>query len=382
MADSLTAARVVDLARSRAPEARLAETRVLEARGRLAGARALAQENPEIEAVANSDERFERRSEVEVTVPLGFGIRRLQRMGVARAEVEGEERLLADARGRAIGTALAAWYRVLHAERRVALAREAGALTAELERAAEERFRSGDAARLDLNVAVTEHARAESDFHSRERDLAAARAGLAAALGLSSGGSLAMSGDLGDRTLLDAAVATADPARRPDVQAAESESRAASRALGLARTALLPDLALRWKYGHEGGESVERAGLAVTVPLFNHGQAERGEARARRERARIELERRRAAAASEAEGARAAYASAVAAAQALGERGVPRALETEGMALESYRAGKADLAAVLFARRAALDTRIEHLDRELDAALAAIDLAVATGALR
>jgi cobalt-zinc-cadmium efflux system outer membrane protein len=144
--------------------------------------------------------------------------------------------------------------------------------------------------------------------------------------------------------------------------------------------ALVPEVSLRWNYGHEDGQSVERRGLAVTVPLFNLGQGERGEARARRERARVELESRQVAAATEAEAARAAYSTAVEAAHQLGERGVPRALETEAMARESYRAGKMDLPAVLVVRREALDTRREYLDRLLEAALSGIDLAVATGA--
>jgi cobalt-zinc-cadmium efflux system outer membrane protein len=380
LSDSLTAARVVELAGTRAPEVLIAQTRVLEARGRLAGARALVQENPAIEGVANSDRRFERRSELEFTLPIELGIRRSKRIAVARAEMQREDHLVGNTRRQAIGVALAAYYRVLHAEQRIVAARERKALAEELLRVAVEKHRTGDAARLDVNVAETELSRAESEILSEERALAGARADLAIVLGLQWSATLAVAGELSDRSYLDRLPGGAEPGQRPDVLAAQSEVRAAAAGLALGWAALIPDVALRWNHGHEDGQSVERRGLGVTVPLFNLGQGERGEARARRERARVELESRQVAAAVEAEAARTAYSAAVAAARQLEEHGVPRALETEAMARESYRAGKMDLPAVLVVRREALDTRREHLDRLLEAALSGIDLAVATGA--
>lgn len=378
--DSLTAARVAELAGTRAPEVLIAQTRVLEARGRLAGARTLVQQNPTIDAVANSDRRFERRSELELTLPIELGIRRSKRMGVARAEVQREVHLVGDTRRHAIGAALAAYYRVLHVAQRVVAAQERKALAEELHRVATEKFRTGDAARLDVNVAEIELSRAASDILSEERALAVMRADLAIVLGLPWSATLAVAGELSDRSFFDHQPAGVEPGQRADVLAAQSEVRAAAAGLALGRLALLPDVSLRWNYGHEDGQSVERRGLAVTVPLFNLGQGERGEARARRERARVELESRQVAAATEAEAARVAYSAAVAAARQLEDHGVPRALETEVMARESYRAGKMDLPAVLVVRREALDTRREYLDRLLEAALSGIDLAVATGA--
>src|SRR6188474_260313 len=110
--DSLTAERVVALARASAPRVRVAESRVQEARGKLSGAQALGRENPSIEGVA-ATEGPERRTEWELTVPLQFGLGRSSGIGVARAELSREEQLLADARRGAVGAALAAYYRVL-----------------------------------------------------------------------------------------------------------------------------------------------------------------------------------------------------------------------------------------------------------------------------
>ena len=377
--DSLTAERVVALARARAPQVRVAESRVLEARGRLAGARALGQENPTIEGVANTKDGFEQRTQWELSVPIGIGLSWAGRTGVANAELQREQQLVADARRGAVGAALAAYYRVLHAERRIGLARERQSVAGELHRTAIERNRAGEVPRLEVLVTETEEIRAESELRTEEQGLARARITLAAALALSSGESLAVAGDLSDRLLLTQTLATSDTTPRADVLAADRELRAAKASKTLARTELLPSLAFRLNYGHEAGETIVQPGLAVTVPLFQHGQESRQVAQAREARANVELERVRNNASAEAEGLARIYAAATSAAEQLGSRALPRVEESETMVRESYRAGKIDLPALLVVRRDLLDTRREYLDRLLDAALAGIDLAVARG---
>lgn len=378
-ADSLTAERVVVLARARAPQVRVAESHVLEARGRLAGARALGQENPTIEGVANTKDGFEQRTQWELSVPIGIGLSWAGRTGVANAELQREEQLVADARRGAVGAALAAYYRVLHAERRIGLARERQSVAGELHRTAIERHRAGDVPRLEVLVTETEEIRAESELRTEEQGLARARITLAAALALPSGESLAVAGDLSDRLLLTQTLATSETAERADVLAADRELRAAKASKTLARSELLPGLAFRLNYGHEDGEAIVQPGLAVTVPLFQRGQESRQVAQAREMRASVELERIRNDATAEAQGLARIYEAATSAAEQLGSRALPRVEESETMVRESYRAGKIDLPALLVVRRDLLDTRREYLDRLLDAALAGIDLAVARG---
>ncbi len=377
--DSLTAERVVELARSRAPQVRVAESHVLEARGRLAGARALGQENPTVEGVASSVDRFERRTQWELQVPVGIGLGWWSRTGVARAELERERQLVADARRGAVAAALAGYYRVLHASRRVELAKEGRAVADELHHTAIERHRAGEVPRLEVLITETQGIRAESEFLAEEQGLARARIALAAALGLPSGGSALVAGDLADRSLLTRTLAAQEPARRADVLAADQELRAAKAARALARTELLPGLAFRLNYGHEAGEALVQPGLAVTLPLFQHGQEDRRVARAREMRATAELERARNAASAEAAELTTVFEAATRAADELGSRAMPLVDESESMVRESYRAGKIDLPTLLIVRRDLLETRREFLDRLLDAALAGIDLAVARG---
>ena len=376
--DSLTAERVVALARASAPRVRVAEARVQEARGRLSGARALGRENPSFEGVA-ATEGPEQRTEWELTVPLQFGIGRSSGIGVASAELKRDTELLADARRGAVGAALAAYYRVLHGSARVGLARERLDVSREIRRSAAERHRSGDVPRLELLLAETEEVRAESELLAEEQSMARERIDLAVTLGLASGLNLSVAGDLGDRGYLARTLESPPTERRADVLAAEQEVRASGSARTHARSSILPGLEFLLHYDHEDGESVLKPGVGVTVPLFQHGQESRATAGAREQNAKSELEATRNAAAAEAEGLERVYAGATRAAEQLGTRAIPHVDESERMIRESYLAGKIALPAMLFVRRDLLDARREYLDRLLDAALAAIDLAVARG---
>ena len=378
--ETLTVERVIALARTRAPEVRLAQNRVLEARGRLAGARALHTENPTLEAVAATSSRVDRRTQWVLAVPFELGLQRSYRVGTARAELRRDEYLAVEARRLTLGRVLAAYYLLVHAERRLELARERRTVAARLLQVATERHRSGDVARLDVRVAETELARAGSEVSSQEHNVARSRLDLALQLGLPSPNRVVVRGDLADHSAF--ADTAADGGARPDVQAASQELAAARSQLGLARSAYLPQLAFRLDYGHENGQSVTRPGVGVTVPLFNAGQGERGAARARVDRARIELERQQTTSQAEREGTSAAYAASLEAVRELEERGLPPAIETASLADESYRAGKIDLAVFLVVRRDVLDAQREFANRQLDAALAGIEHAVASGRLR
>jgi cobalt-zinc-cadmium efflux system outer membrane protein len=350
---------------------------VSEARGRLAGARVLAADNPVIEGVRSSDPS---RTTLELTVPLGGGLRRSRRIAEARFGVEQEEFLEADARLRVVGEALDAYYEVLHAEQHLAIANDRRELASDLVGIAADRLEAGDAARLEVLVAESELSRAESEVLARRRDVTESRRQLATLLGLPSGAALEVAGDLRDRTLLDAVVApTAKP--RADVLAAERHLKAANAAVSLAGAWPIPDVSFRLNYERAESDDVFSPGLALSIPLFDRGQGARAEARARRERATIQLEALRAMALAQTESARAAYAGMSASAREIEERALPRALEVESLARQSYEAGKLDLPSFLLVRSGALDTRREHADRLLEAARTGIDFAVALGAL-
>lgn len=377
-AESLTATRVAAMAATQSPRVLLATTQVDEARGRLSGAHVLAVDNPVLEGVRSVGED-EPESELEMTLPLGFGLRRSYRIAQARAGLDREEFLEADARVQSVAAALSAYFRVLHADQGLAIAVEQRQVADELVSASASRLEAGDGTRLELLVAETERSRAESEMLASRRFVAETRLDLANVLGLAIDSELEVAGELGDRSILDAAIMAA-PKRRSDLLAAESDFQSTKAAVSGANAAWLPDVALRMKMTSVGDEETLSPGLAMSLPLFNRGQGLREESLARREGAAIRLRSLESLANAEAKSARIAYESMSASARELQERALPRALEVGDLSRQSYVAGKMDLAALLVVRGTALAARRETVDRLLEAALTGVALTVALGA--
>lgn len=379
----LTRDRVIAIARKQAPAVRAAATRTLEARGRLVGARVLLPENPVLEVMAGprwSDSRSVD-AELQLAVPIPLGGKRDKRVAVAAAGIERDVELSRDAERASVGLALAAYYRAVQAKARVEVSRARKTLADSLLQIANERRRAGDVSQLEVNLATNEVTRAESEILAVEGALARARADLATTLGLTTISGLDVDGELGDRAWFDLA-AQATGSERSDVRAARAEVAGTGSEVALADAARFPDLSLRVAYKREDiGTDIVLGGLAISLPFFSRGQGERAESRARAARARVELETRQSAVAVEVEGARATYASAVSAVKTLEDKGLQLAIQNESMARESYRAGKIDLATLLVIQREALETRREHLEGQLEAALAGVELRVALGVL-
>ena len=381
-ADTFTFDDVVARARASAFEVRFAEARLIEARGRLSGARALSQENPALSATTgerrgdvDSDE-----SEIALTIPFGFGLARGPRVAMAESDLSREEANLLDARRLAIGRAAAAFYGVLHAERLAAIAEERQSLADSLLETARERERAGDVAQFDVAVAESERGRAESELLAQRAAVARALGDLAKSIGLASVAGLEVEGDLSDVERLDSLIAWGGAApERPDIAAARAHVAMRASEAKLAGRERLPDIALLGSTAREEGDEIVQAGAEITLPIFQRGQGSRGETEGRRALAHSEQEAALAAAAIERESADAAY---VAANDALGrfeEDALPRALAYGGMATESYRVGRMDLPTLLLIRKEALETKREHAERMHEKALAAIDVAVARG---
>ena len=378
-AEPLTVKRVVEIAATSSPESRIASARVQEAQGRLSSARVIATDNPTIEGLRGTTDTEIESTEIDLTVPIGFGFRRKYRVREASSAVEREQYLETDSRRHAVGRALRAFFRVLYFEQRLSIAKDGSRLAQDLVGVAADRFEAGDAARLDVIIAEGEWSRAKSEILAEEANVSESRADLARVLGFPSGDSLEISGDLGDRSFFLAEVDSVAIHNRADILAARSEMKAAEAAVSGSNAAALPELAFRMDYEKTEDEDLLRPGLALSIPLFDRGQGLRGEAKARRLRASIELETQTSAALAEYEGARSAYRSMDASAEEIEKEAAPRAQEIEQLASQSYAAGKLDLPSLLVIRRNAVDTRREHTDRQLDAALAGIALFLAAG---
>ena len=377
---ALTQTRVIELSGAGMPDICLAATRVAEEEAKLIGAQVRTLENPKLDLAAGprNGEQSTFDAEVGLEIPVELGARREKRIALAQAGILREKHGVEDVRRRAVTAALAAYYRVLHAEENLAVARERKQLAEELVRIATERLGAGDAAKFEVNLAQTELIRAESEISSALGKREQARTALARTLGLPAAADLQVEGTIRDRNLFDA-IRSAAPRERPDLLAARADLVAAEAAVSLAKAEQLPDLALRLSYQREGDENIALAGISVALPFVNPRRGPVLEAQAHRERARIAAEALKATVTAEQEGARRTYDAAIESVNRLERDGLALQHENESLAAESYRAGKITLSTLIQIRRELLETRREYLDRLLEAADAGVELAAARG---
>lgn len=376
--EPLTLSRVIELARARAPDPQISRARITEATGAFIGARQRATRNATLQADIGPRIGDGRSTDLQTTlsVPLDLGGRRAGRVAVVEAAVELERAKTTEVERVTIAAAVSAYYHVLHGDRRLALAEERVRLATEAETTARQRMRAGDIAEFEVNLARGEVARAKSAVVAATGDRTRARAELATILGISNT-SISVSGDLGNRNYLER---SGDPTSRSDLRMLALEVRLANTEGASARTSRWPQLDLRFSFEHERDADIVLGGVSLELPFFDRGQGEQARATARGQRARTELAIRTNQITSAVEGARITYDAAVAAAEILEREAVPLSIENATAAFASYRAGKLDIGALLVIRREVLDTRREHLDRLLDAALAGVDLWIARGA--
>ncbi len=378
---NLTRERVIGLARSSSPSVRVARTAVDEERADLIGARIFARDNPVLEAVAGPRWGDETSIDLEATlaIPIELGGKRRKRIAAAQAAIERASAEVAAGEQEAISRALRAYYAALHAQERVRLAEERKRLADQLLDAARSRLEAGDIAELEVNLAATEVARAESEVLAEAADVERARGELAIILGLDGPDAAVVVGALGERGAFDAL----QPSERADVTAARVAIDEEQAAVVSADAARFPDFNVRVTYSREdGGTDIVLAGLAFTLPLFDRGQGERAAARARVRRAELALELTEDAIATEVEVATRAYRTSVASVMKLEEDALPLVQRNEQLSVTAYQSGKADIGTVILVRREALETRHEYLKRQLEAALAGVELSRALGVLR
>lgn len=379
--DELTLTRVIELAATNSPEVRLSVTRIAEGEARRAGAEIRTLENPKFDLAAGPRNGTDSSVDLEVgfEIPFELGNRRSKRVAVAQAGIQREHYAAGEVRRLSVAAAVSAYYRALHSEERLRSARNRKILADEQMRIARERHLTGDVAQFEVNLARTEVGRAASEISAAEGRAAQARTILAKTLGRPSAVGIQVVGDLKDRALFDAILASTSARDRDDLLAARAEVAASGAAIDLAKAEGMPDLAFRLSYKREGNDNIALGGLTVSLPFLNPRTGPVQEAQVQHQRAKLAAELRHAAISAEVEGARAAYGGAVESLRRMEMDALALMQENETLANESYRAGKINLSTLLQVRRDALETRREYLERLLEAADAGIELALATG---
>ena len=379
----LTLADVLAKAREQAPEIVSARLALAEARGRVTGASIRQQANPEIDVNVGNRQANELR-----TTDLEFGAvqmfepsgRRAARVAGATAQLD-QATASADETTREILREAASWfYQAVYARERIRLLTASEALAKAIHDTADRRYRAGDIAVLDVNLARAALARARSDREGGEAELAAALGGLRALLRLDD--PIAVQGTLTTGAPPDAAALARSAERRPDIRALEAAVRDAEADISLGKTQGKPNYGVGVRYRREEGDHIVLGGITFTLPVFSKGQELIAVGTARSTRLRAELEAVRSRVRIELQTALTSYELRAAAARVLAAEALPGLDENEALTTRSFEVGQIGMPDVLLIRREILETRSQYLFTLLEAALARIAVDATAAVLR
>lgn len=373
--DPLTLDRTLTLAAQRSPALRAAqhEQAAVEGAGRGAGAPS----NPVVTAGVGGRTSS---AEPEVGVGLSQSLP-LAQIGparrAARATTDASTAWTDEVWRRTVAHVSETFYAVVHADERVRIADESARLAAEVLASVRARADIGDAASLEVVIAELAHSRALA----RAAGERAAREQAVGALGLAldlEPSAVRVAGPLLDRARY-APATQHDLAGRTDLAALGEEVALAEARGRLAHARALPGFGLWGEYAREEGESVVMGGLSLELPLFRTAQGDRAEASARARQAEHALATGRRAASAELDVASRVYALRLQAADVLEADALPRALQQSQAATTAFELGALALSELLLIRGQAAQARIEHVDAQLAAALAGVELLAAAG---
>ena len=381
--DPLTMADVLSRARARAPEIVSARLAIEEARGRLAGASLRVQANPEVDIGIGSRQGGNARS-----TALEFGVaqtfeparRRSARMAGASAGLDGRTATADETIRVVLQDAATTFHEAVYAAERIRLLASAEQLAARVLDATDRRFRSGELAVLDVNIARASLARTRADREGAEASQVEALGRLRVLLGLDAG--LSVAGDLSLGPEVDLQALMRASAERPEIRALEAAVREADAEAQLGRTFSKPEYGFAVRYQREEGDQIVLGGVTLTLPVFSKGQELQAIGSARASRLRVELDAARTRVQVELGTAIEASQRRVRAARVLEGEALPGLDENETLATRSFEVGQLGLPDLLLIRREIFETRFQHLDTLLEAALARVAVDASAAVLR
>lgn len=218
---------------------------------------------------------------------------------------------------------------------------------------------------LDVISLETDVARARSDY---EGALSACNGALFGACDAQS----ASIGDLDAAAPLPAAIGADDINRRPDIAAARLEGAAAEQDAVLARRRAIPDPSVRLGYlrdnltyaGNQG--NTLSLGIAIPLPLFDHGQHDAAKAMARSAEQRHLADALVTAAESGVTALRTRRAFLESTLAVLSTTAVPKSASVLDTTSKAFTQGQVSLTDLLLARRAHLSLILTQLDLRFD----------------
>jgi cobalt-zinc-cadmium efflux system outer membrane protein len=379
----MTLAEVLTRAREQAPQIVSARLALEETRGRLAGASVRFQSNPQIDAaVGNRNGPTTRFTDFELGFGQGFepGARKSARIAGANAAITQTSANAEEVTRTVLRLVASAYHRAVHANERIKLLNATYELASGVYSAADRRFKAGDIAVLDVNIARASLARVRAAREGAEASKSIALAELRQLLGLE--GDVDVEGSLSRPGETDLNAALQAAAQRPELRALEAGIQEAEAELQLGQSFSKPEYGLGVRYAREEGDQIFLGGMTVTLPMFSKGQEQRAVGFARAARLRAELDAARSRVKIEVRAAFDAYNRRLSAVRMLETDAIPGLDENEQLTTRSFEVGQLGLPELLLIRREILDTRSQYLDALLEAALARIDLDASAAILR
>jgi outer membrane protein, heavy metal efflux system len=380
---AMTLADVLTRAREQAPDIVSARLALEEARGRLLGASVRFQANPAIDAALGPRTASDARStDFELGVGQAFepGARRSARIAGANAAIAQSAANIDEVTRAVLRAAASAYHRAAFASQRIRLLNAARELAASAYSTAERRFKAGDIAVLDVNIARASLARVRAEREGAEAAKAVALGELRHLLRLDT--DIVVDDSLRPPGEADLAAALDAAAGRPELRALEAAIQEAEAERRLGESFSKPDYGLGVRYSREERDHILMGGLTITLPLFSTGQEPRAAGAARAARLSSELDAARSRVQIEVRAAFDAYTRRLAAVSVLEAEALPGLDENDRLTTRSFEVGQLGLPELLLIRREILDTRAQYLDALLEAALARIDLDASAAILR
>ena len=380
---TMTYAEVLARAREQAPQIVSARLAVEETRGRLLGASLRFQTNPELEAnLGNREGPGSRFTDFEIGLGQSFEprSRRSARMAGANAAIAQSSANVDETTREVLRLAAGAYFRALYAQERIRLLGATQELAASVHSVADRRYKAGDIAVLDVNIARASLARVRAEREAAEAMRALAAGDLKQLLRLD--GDIRVEGEFRGNGEPDLNVLLQTAARRPELRALEAGVQEAQAEVQLGRSFSRPEYGVGVRYAREEGDQIVLGGITVTLPLFSKGQEFQAVGSARAARLRAELDAARSRIEIEVRSAFEAYSRRMAAIRVLEADAIPGLDENVTLTTRSFEVGQLGLPELLLIRREILDTRFQYLDALLEAALARIDLDASAGVLR
>ena len=379
----MTFEEVLARAREQAPQIVSARLAVEEARGRLLGSSVRLQSNPQVDAAIGTRHGTGTRcTDFELGLGQSFepGARRSARIEGANAAILQSSANVDEVTRTVLRLAASAYFRAVHANERIRLWNNAHDLALNIYTTADRRFKAGDIAVLDVNIARASLARVKAEREGAEAAKALAVGALRQLLRLET--DVDVAGPLSPRAETDLSESLRTASQRPDIRALEAGIQEAEAELKLGLSFSKPEYGLGVRYSREEGDQIVLGGMTVTLPMFSKGQEQRAVGSARAARLRAERDAALTRIRIEVRSSYDAYNRRLGAVRVLEAEAIPGLDENEQLTTRSFEVGQLGLPELLLIRREILETRAQYLDALLEAALARIDLDASAGTLR